>query len=286
MTQAEIEAEVRRILTEPYARQIASSQITAITLDGVFDLGNTLVGSCPEYFVTRKSLQAYHSGIGNIFAIPSDCHTLLRVWDMGVNSLSVSGTADDGTGLIKITTSAVHGLADDDKVTIHDVGGCTEANGTWQITYVDTTNFTLDGSTYANAYTSGGKVFEETDDFELLRRMPSQDMRTDDETSYYLRAGYIVIDDISFTDDILAIYYSTPDTLAEIPSRLHFGLPSYVAMRLIRLPPQDDKSFEMLKTAFSVSQATWRRCESLAQAFLPMGESRNISESTKVRRWI
>lgn len=284
-SQADIEAEVRRILTEPYARQISSAQVTAITLEGVFDLGNTLVGACPEYFVTRKSLQAYHTSVGNIFAIPSDCHTLLRVWDMDANAFSVSATATSG-GLVKVTTSAAHGFSTGDKVTIHDVSGCTEANGTWYITVVDTTNFTLLGSTYASAYTSGGKVFKETDDFELIRRIPSQDIRTDDETAYYLRAGYIVVDDNAFANDLLALYYTVPDTLAEIPSRFHFGLPSYVAIRLIRLPPQEDKNFEILKTAFSVAQATWKRCEDLARAFSPVAESINISESTKVRRWI
>jgi len=284
-SQADIEAEVRRILTEPYARQVSSAQVTAITLEGVFDLGSTLVAACPEYFVTRKSLQEYHTSVGNIFAIPSDCNTLLRIWDMDDNSLSVSATATSG-GLVKVTTSAVHGLTTGDIVTIHDVAGCTEANGTWYVTVVDTTSFTLLGSTYAAAWTSGGKVFKETDEFELIRRMPSQDMRTDDETYYYLRGGYIVVDDNDFSSDLVAMYYSVPDALTDVPTRFHFGLPSYVAMRLIRVPEQGDKNFEMLRTAFSVAQSTWRRCEDLARAFSPVAENINISESKKVRRWI
>lgn len=285
MTQAEIEAEVRRILTEPYARQVSSAQITAITLEGVFDIGNSLIDACPEYFITRKSLQAYHTSVGYIFALPSDCNTLLRVWDMDDNALSVSATATSG-GLVQVTTSAVHGLSTGDIVTIHDVAGCTEANGTWYITVVDTTNFTLLGSTYASAWTSGGKVFKETDEFELIRRIPSQDMRTDNETFYYLRGGYINVDDLDFSNDLVIQYYSVPDVLTDVPTRFHFGLPSYVAMRLIRIPPQDDKNFEMLRTAFSVAQGTWRRCEDLARGFTPVSENTNISESTKVRRWI
>jgi hypothetical protein len=59
-------------------------------------------------------------------------------------------------GLIKVKTLAAHGLATDDTVTIADVLGTTEANGSWSVTVVDGDEFTLQGSTFSNTYASGG----------------------------------------------------------------------------------------------------------------------------------
>lgn len=80
---------------------------------------------------------------------------------------SVSGAADNGAGLIRITTSAVHGLTTGNLVTIKSVGGTTEANNTdsnvaWAVTVFDATKFDLDGSTFTNAWTSGGTVYKVT----------------------------------------------------------------------------------------------------------------------------
>lgn len=59
-------------------------------------------------------------------------------------------------GLIKLTFSAAHGRTTGDAVWISDVTGTTEANGPWYCTVVDATHITLDGSTFTNAYVSGG----------------------------------------------------------------------------------------------------------------------------------
>jgi hypothetical protein len=66
--------------------------------------------------------------------------------------------ATSSAGLIKITTAAAHGLTTGTQVQIYGVEGTTEANGTWTITFVDATNFTLQGSAFVNAYISGGQV--------------------------------------------------------------------------------------------------------------------------------
>ncbi len=86
-------------------------------------------------------------------------------WSLGVPwipdemvGLVVSGVVDDG-GLIKITTSTVHNLTTGELVAARGIGGVPAANVTNNaITVVDTTSFTLDGSTFAGAYTSGGFV--------------------------------------------------------------------------------------------------------------------------------
>lgn len=69
-------------------------------------------------------------------------------------SFSVSG-AVSAAGAIKLTTS-VNNFVTGATVTVANVGGTVEANGTWPITVVDTTHFTLTGSSFVNAYTSGG----------------------------------------------------------------------------------------------------------------------------------
>lgn len=74
---------------------------------------------------------------------------------------AVTGAVSSG-GLIKITTSTAHGLATDDVVFIAGVLGTTEANGAWLVTVVDADEFTLQGSVFVNAWTSGGTVYEPT----------------------------------------------------------------------------------------------------------------------------
>lgn len=79
--------------------------------------------------------------------------------NLAVNvSLLVSGAADNGAGLIRVTTSNPHGLSSNNAVTIASVVGTVEANGDWVITVFDATNFDLNNSTFTNAYVSGGTV--------------------------------------------------------------------------------------------------------------------------------
>lgn len=70
-------------------------------------------------------------------------------------SRNISGAADNGAGLIRIT-SEVHSLQTGNSVVIASVAGTTEANGTWVITVINATTFDLQGSTFTNAYVSGG----------------------------------------------------------------------------------------------------------------------------------
>lgn len=62
------------------------------------------------------------------------------------------------TGLVKIATASAHFFITGAVVRIAGVLGTTEANGRWTITVIDATHFTLNGSTFVNAYTSGGVI--------------------------------------------------------------------------------------------------------------------------------
>lgn len=79
----------------------------------------------------------------------------------------ISNAADNGSGLIRLTVGSTSGFSTGDYKTIASVGGTTEANGTWAITVINGTTIDLQGSTFANAYTSGGYVAGEIDDLEI-----------------------------------------------------------------------------------------------------------------------
>lgn len=70
--------------------------------------------------------------------------------------LSITNAANNGSGLIRITTSVSHTYETGDRVSIAGVGGVTNANGRWTITAIGATTFDLQASTFAGAYTSGG----------------------------------------------------------------------------------------------------------------------------------
>jgi hypothetical protein len=70
---------------------------------------------------------------------------------------TVSTMAASG-GLVKVTTTAAHGFETGDIVQLSGTVGTVEANGQWIVTVIDTTHFTLNNSTFFNAYVSGGTV--------------------------------------------------------------------------------------------------------------------------------
>lgn len=85
---------------------------------------------------------------------------------------TITGTADNGVGLIRITDNA-HGYSDGIQLVISGVTGTTEANGTWTITVITDNTYDLVGSAFVNAYVAGGStrpaVFVSTDVGRLIR---------------------------------------------------------------------------------------------------------------------
>lgn len=68
---------------------------------------------------------------------------------------AITGAVNAG-GLIRITATG-HTFNTGDFVTITGVGGTVEANAAnWRITVITANTFDLAGSTFTNAYTSGG----------------------------------------------------------------------------------------------------------------------------------
>lgn len=59
---------------------------------------------------------------------------------------------------VRLTVSSTTGMTTGDTRTVSGIVGTTEANGTWVITVIDATHIDLQGTTFANLYTSGGTV--------------------------------------------------------------------------------------------------------------------------------
>jgi hypothetical protein len=72
--------------------------------------------------------------------------------------MAITGAANNGSGLVRITVASTSRLTTGQIVAIDNVTGTTEANGNWKITVVDGTHFDLQGSAYVHAYVSGGIV--------------------------------------------------------------------------------------------------------------------------------
>jgi hypothetical protein len=71
---------------------------------------------------------------------------------------NITGAVSDGSSDNEVRiTSATHGLSDGMRVTIKNVTGTTEANGTWVVKNSTTNTFDLDDSTFSNTYVSGGQ---------------------------------------------------------------------------------------------------------------------------------
>jgi hypothetical protein len=299
MTADEITAQIRLMVLEERARFLKPQDYTQAQTDGINLLAHLLVASAPYYFEKKVSLQPKNTNI-HAFELPSDCLGLKKVWDYDGNAVTITGAADNGSGAIRIT-AASHGLSDENVITIHEMGGCTEANGTWQIDYITANTFDLVGSTFTNAYTSGGKAFLEEDDTYKypMDRIPGKFQSADDETHYFLNEDDIIIDDPEFEDDLIILYRYLPTSLSEIPSRMHFGIWAYGAIKLLHIPSAEIRAdgtrqyhpdYNTLKKNFEFCKGLWETAQGMAMNFNPALGSNNISDvnstTHKVKRWL
>jgi len=282
MTSDEINALIRRGIREPKPKYVGDDDITDSNNTAINIIGQRLLANEPEYFKTRISINSDT----NKFAIPSACDRILRIWDLGENAFSVSGAADNGSGLVRITTSAAHGLASEDIVTIHDIAGTTEANGTFQATLVDTTNIDLVGSTFSNGYTSGGKLFKEDADLQVVTRVNSNEALAVETYRWYLDGSNVVIDDPDYTYDLIMNYRYVPSALSEIPSKFHFGIVSYGVIDLITIPPNNDKNYRDLKNSYDRHLKLWDLAYSMFDRWAISRESMNLSDVKRIKRRI
>lgn len=134
---------------------------------------------------------------------------------------SVTGAADNGAGLVRIT-SAGHGLTTGNVVAVTGITGTTEANGTWTVTVISSSTFDLVGSAFVSTYISGGYFGLAADhSYTFKIPYPSSMLRflaqnREERFGYSLEGQYILTDEttikVRFIRDITT--YSEWDPLA------------------------------------------------------------------------
>ena len=252
MESADILKNIRRGIREPKPKTISDAEINKTILRAVSVLSLYIKERSPSFYAGRVSLTSYT----HAFAWPSDCTSILNVWDMDTNANDITGTADSG-GIVSIT-SVDHGFSTGDVVLQHDIAGTTEANDTFQVTVVDDDTYTLDGSTYANAYVSGGKAFQEIDTFYSIDRRIISDASLANDTKWYPREKNIIIDDPTFGNDLIIDYLQRPSAITDIPAEYHEGLVSWPVFTLIRLPKPESQNYYDFLSSKKHHQAVWQ----------------------------
>lgn len=96
---------------------------------------------------------------GGVFVTPTGLTPATTYFIYAANfATSVTGAANNGSGLVRLAVTSTTGLVTNNTATIVGVLGTTEANGTFPITVIDATHIDLQGSTFAHTYVSGGAV--------------------------------------------------------------------------------------------------------------------------------
>lgn len=75
---------------------------------------------------------------------------------------TITGAADNGAGLIRLTVGSTADLATGNPITVRGVGGFLGANGNWTITVVDGTHVDLQGSNSTSVTATGTFASDET----------------------------------------------------------------------------------------------------------------------------
>ncbi|MDO9381835.1 MAG: hypothetical protein Q7T86_03135 [Hyphomicrobiaceae bacterium] len=133
----------RPIILWPYKSQGGAEG----AFDRVMAYHTTLQRWSPLQFSGEGVLQVSQPGL-----------TLEALDAIAPGALPITGAANNGSGLIRITVASTASLATGDYKTISGVGGVVAANGSWTITVINGTTFDLQASTFAGVYTSGGVV--------------------------------------------------------------------------------------------------------------------------------
>lgn len=127
-------------------------------------LASTDLQGALQYAHALKRL--YNKHLENVGSHGIDDSTNVVSTNSG-DPLNITGAVAVGP-LIQITTNVAHNLTTGQYVKITGVLGTVEANGIWTITSTGANTFTLDGSTFANAYVSGGSLQSQRQIYSLI----------------------------------------------------------------------------------------------------------------------
>ncbi|MEE8398565.1 MAG: hypothetical protein V3S89_06140, partial [Desulfobacterales bacterium] len=216
---------------------VNDTQISAVIVRGVVALGLEIKQADPSFFNERVSIASQT----HVFDWPSDCVSILRVWDLETTAGTITGASNASPIVIDLTD---HGFSTDDIIYQHSVGGNTAANGTFKITVVGDDSYSLNGSTGNAAWTSGGKAYQDPVHPQEITKIELEQSDLGNPYRWYPRKKKIIVDDNTFTNDIILDYDGRPDTFDDIPADYHDGLAAYGIDELIVIPDAEDRNFQ------------------------------------------
>lgn len=117
------------------------------------------LGTYPEYKLSRLGALNWTMAQNVYDTAPfkdSNADLTSTVYVSSIYSSAVTGAANNGAGLVRLTVGATAGLTTGNTVIVSAVTGTVEANGKWIITVVDATHIDLQNSAFVNAYVAGG----------------------------------------------------------------------------------------------------------------------------------
>jgi hypothetical protein len=227
-------AAIRYGIREPTTDNVTDQEISDCVDRSIIAFGQLIKASCPEYLHNRECIASYT----NVFDWPSDCLQIVNVFDLRTTAIAITG-ATNATPIV--ITAVAHGRSDGDIVHVQDVGGNDAANGVLQIDNSADGTLELVGSVGDGAYTSGGLLYQEKKNMTPIYRIGSQKSRMANYNVWFPRGEQIVVDNDSFTRDIVVDYIKQATTLDDIPTDFHEGLIAWCIIDLMVLP---DKSAE------------------------------------------
>ncbi len=154
------------VLRSPAASAAPSTVTAAYTL-GASDAGRTIIAdaSSAVFSVTLPAASSLPPGFAATVLKTDRSANKVNIVTTGNDTMggdgprvTVTGAANNGSGLIRLTTAAQRFINTGDRVLVAGVGGTVEANGYWSVTRISLTQIDLQGSTFTNAYTAGGTV--------------------------------------------------------------------------------------------------------------------------------
>lgn len=113
--------------------------------------GSTISGTMASTGVVDTGTVGTNAGVNKAYTMSGGVIAIPRLQN-------VTGAANNGLNLIRLTVTTTAAWTTGQTAQVFNVGGTTEANGTWVLTVIDGTHVDLQGSTFANTYTSGGQI--------------------------------------------------------------------------------------------------------------------------------
>jgi hypothetical protein len=124
--------------------------VSASGLGGIATLQSTYVAGP---LLEAAALVCQGGGTVLTMLVPTTTASIVKGSNVATTSVTAATTATP-----IVITSASHGLKTGDVATIASVGGNTPANGTFVVTVISSSQFSLNGSVGSGSYTSGGTV--------------------------------------------------------------------------------------------------------------------------------